>query len=42
MPTPLVVSGVAKSFTMHLRDGIKLPVVTGVSFSIKAGECTVL
>lgn len=42
MPTPLVVSDVAKSFIMHLRDGIKLPVVSGVSFSIKAGECTVL
>jgi len=42
MPTPLVVSDVAKSFTMHLRDGIKLPVVAGVSFSIKADECTVL
>jgi alpha-D-ribose 1-methylphosphonate 5-triphosphate synthase subunit PhnL len=42
MPTPLVVSDVAKSFTMHLRDGIKLPVVVGVSFSIRAGECTVL
>jgi len=42
MPTPLVVSDVAKSFTMHLRDGIKLPVVDGVSFSIRAGECTVL
>ena len=42
MPTPLVVSDVAKSFTMHLRDGIKLPVIAGVSFSIRAGECTVL
>ncbi|ESZ64817.1 phosphonate C-P lyase system protein PhnL [Mesorhizobium sp. C120A] len=42
MPTPLVVSGVAKSFTMHLRDGIRLPVVAGVSFSIRAGECAVL
>ncbi|MER9330175.1 phosphonate C-P lyase system protein PhnL [Mesorhizobium sp. M0488] len=42
MATPLVVSDVAKSFTMHLRDGIKLPVVAGVSFSIRAGECTVL
>ncbi|TIX77368.1 MAG: ATP-binding cassette domain-containing protein, partial [Mesorhizobium sp.] len=42
MATPLVVSDVAKSFTMHLRDGIKLPVVTGVSFSIRAGECAVL
>ncbi|MDQ0999483.1 alpha-D-ribose 1-methylphosphonate 5-triphosphate synthase subunit PhnL [Phyllobacterium ifriqiyense] len=42
MPTPLVVSDVAKSFTMHLRDGICLPVVANVSFSIKAGECAVL
>jgi alpha-D-ribose 1-methylphosphonate 5-triphosphate synthase subunit PhnL len=42
MPTPLVVSDVAKSFTMHLRDGMRLPVVAGVSFSIRAGECAVL
>ncbi|RAZ92300.1 phosphonate C-P lyase system protein PhnL [Mesorhizobium hawassense] len=42
MATPLVVSDVAKSFTMHLRDGVTLPVVTGVSFSIRAGECAVL
>ncbi|QPC86161.1 phosphonate C-P lyase system protein PhnL [Mesorhizobium sp. NBSH29] len=42
MATPLVVSEVAKSFTMHLRDGITLPVVDNVSFSIRAGECAVL
>ncbi|MGO4834652.1 ATP-binding cassette domain-containing protein, partial [Rhizobiaceae sp. 2RAB30] len=42
MPTPLVVSEVAKSFTMHLRDGIRLPVVAGVSFALKSGECAVL
>jgi alpha-D-ribose 1-methylphosphonate 5-triphosphate synthase subunit PhnL len=42
MPTPLVVSDVAKSFTMHLRDGVTLPVVAGVSFSIRSGECAVL
>src|SRR3954470_20312940 len=42
MATPLVVSEVAKSFTMHLRDGIRLPVVSGVSFSLQAGECAVL
>jgi len=42
MPTPLVVSDVAKSFTMHLRDGVTLPVVAGVSFSVRAGECAVL
>ena len=42
MPTPLVVSEVTKSFTMHLRDGIQLPVVSDVTFSVKAGECVVL
>ena len=42
MPTPIVVSEVGKSFTMHLRDGIRLPVVEGVSFAMKSGECAVL
>lgn len=42
MATPLVVSEVCKTFTMHLRDGIRLPVVAGVSFSVKSGECVVL
>ncbi|WP_028745502.1 phosphonate C-P lyase system protein PhnL [Rhizobium mesoamericanum] len=42
MATPLVVSEVAKSFTMHLRDGLKLPVVSDVSFSVACGECVVL
>ena len=42
MPTPLVVSEVAKSFTMHLRDGLRLPVMSNVAFSVKAGECVVL
>jgi alpha-D-ribose 1-methylphosphonate 5-triphosphate synthase subunit PhnL len=31
-----------KSFTMHLQGGVKLPVVRGVSFHVKAGECVVL
>ncbi|MGC4409000.1 phosphonate C-P lyase system protein PhnL [Rhizobium rosettiformans] len=42
MPTPLIVSEVAKSFTMHLRGGLVLPVVANVSFSVAAGECVVL
>ncbi|UWM81504.1 phosphonate C-P lyase system protein PhnL [Rhizobium sp. SRDI969] len=42
MATPLVVSEVSKSFTMHLRDGIKLPVVSDVAFSVASGECVVL
>jgi len=42
MPIPLVVSEVAKSFTMHLRDGVRLPVIEAVGFSVAAGECAVL
>ncbi|MDC9825287.1 phosphonate C-P lyase system protein PhnL [Devosia sp. ZB163] len=42
MTTLLSVSDVAKSFTMHLRDGIILPVVSDVAFEVNAGECVVL
>jgi alpha-D-ribose 1-methylphosphonate 5-triphosphate synthase subunit PhnL len=42
MQTPLIVSEVAKSFTMHLRGGLVLPVVANVSFAVAAGECVVL
>lgn len=42
MIPPLSVSGVAKSFTMHLRDGIRLDVVRNVTFSVPAGSCVVL
>jgi alpha-D-ribose 1-methylphosphonate 5-triphosphate synthase subunit PhnL len=40
--TLLSVEAVAKSFTMHLRGGVVLPVVEAVSFSVSAGECVVL
>jgi alpha-D-ribose 1-methylphosphonate 5-triphosphate synthase subunit PhnL len=33
---------VRKSFTMHLQGGLRLPVVAGVSFSARAGECVAL
>lgn len=39
---PLEISGVAKSFTMHLRDGIRLDVVKNVAFAVPAGLCVVL
>ncbi|QKV17533.1 phosphonate C-P lyase system protein PhnL [Oricola thermophila] len=42
MPTPLVVSDIAKTFTMHLRGGVEIPVVEHVDFSLKAGQCAVL
>ena len=41
-PTLLVVREVSKSFTMHLRDGIVLPVLSRVDFEVNAGECVVL
>ena len=42
MTTPLIVTHVEKSFTMHLRGGVVLPVVTNVNFKVEAGECAVL
>ncbi|RYE77976.1 MAG: ATP-binding cassette domain-containing protein, partial [Hyphomicrobiales bacterium] len=42
MTTLLSVSGVEKSFIMHLRDGVVLPVVEGVAFEVAGGECIVL
>ena len=42
MTTILEVEDLAKTFTMHLRDGVRLPVVEGVSFQVSAGECVVL
>jgi alpha-D-ribose 1-methylphosphonate 5-triphosphate synthase subunit PhnL len=38
----LQLTGVAKTFTMHLQDGIRLPVVAGVEFVVAAGECVTL
>jgi len=42
MTTLLSVSDVRKSFTMHLRDGVVLPVVEHVQFDVAGGECVVL
>jgi len=33
---------IAKSFTMHLRGGVHLPVVADLSFAVAPGECVVL
>jgi alpha-D-ribose 1-methylphosphonate 5-triphosphate synthase subunit PhnL len=38
----LALDGVAKTFTMHLRGGVVLPVVASVTFEVRAGECVVL
>jgi alpha-D-ribose 1-methylphosphonate 5-triphosphate synthase subunit PhnL len=42
MKTLLVASEVQKTFVMHMRGGVELPVVTNVSFSLKSGSCAVL
>ena len=42
MPIALELCDVAKGFTMHLQGGVRLSIVTGVSFSVQAGECVVL
>jgi alpha-D-ribose 1-methylphosphonate 5-triphosphate synthase subunit PhnL len=42
MPAVLEIVQASKSFTMHLQDGLRLPVVSGVAFSVHSGECVVL
>jgi alpha-D-ribose 1-methylphosphonate 5-triphosphate synthase subunit PhnL len=42
MPAVLEIVQASKSFTMYLQDGLRLPVVAGVAFSVHAGECVVL
>jgi alpha-D-ribose 1-methylphosphonate 5-triphosphate synthase subunit PhnL len=36
------ISSAAKTFTMHLQNGVRLPVVSGVTMQVNAGECVVL
>lgn len=38
----LSVRDLAKTFTMHLRDGVVLPVISDASFDVEVGECVVL
>lgn len=41
--TPVLdVLDVRKRFTLHLRDGLQLPVLDGVSLTVGAGECVAL
>ena len=43
MQTPaLAVTRLDKTFTMHLRGGIELPVISKARFSLHAGTCAVL
>ncbi|QIB32807.1 phosphonate C-P lyase system protein PhnL [Ancylobacter pratisalsi] len=38
----LQASGLSKTFVLHLREGARLPVVSGASFELHAGECVAL
>src|ERR1700731_5058031 len=42
MTAMIDISDAEKTFTMHLQGGVELPVVRGVSFQVRAGECVVL
>jgi alpha-D-ribose 1-methylphosphonate 5-triphosphate synthase subunit PhnL len=43
MSEPLLrTEALAKSFTLHLRGGLRLPVLDGVDLSVEAGACVVL
>ena len=43
MNAPLLQTvSLTKSFTLHLRGGLRLPVLGGVDLSVAAGECVVL
>lgn len=39
---PLVVEGLAKSFTLHLQGGRRIAVLGGVDLTVEAGECVAL
>ncbi len=41
-PVMLRTEALAKSFTLHLRGGLHLPVLAGIDLAVRAGECVVL
>jgi alpha-D-ribose 1-methylphosphonate 5-triphosphate synthase subunit PhnL len=42
MTVMLQTHALAKTFTLHLRGGIQMPVLTDVDIEVRAGECVVL
>lgn len=42
MSSMIEISGASKTFTMHLQNGVRLPVVSGVSMQVNTGECVAL
>jgi alpha-D-ribose 1-methylphosphonate 5-triphosphate synthase subunit PhnL len=41
-PVMLRTEGLTKSFTLHLRGGVRIPELTDVGMTVHAGECVVL
>jgi len=42
MTVMLCTRSLEKSFTLHLRGGIRMPVLSGIDLEVRAGECVVL
>ena len=42
MTVMLQTQALAKTFTLHLRGGLRMPVLSGVDLHVHAGECVVL
>jgi alpha-D-ribose 1-methylphosphonate 5-triphosphate synthase subunit PhnL len=42
MTVMIEIGNAEKTFIMHLQGGVRLPVVHGVSFQVRTGECVVL
>jgi alpha-D-ribose 1-methylphosphonate 5-triphosphate synthase subunit PhnL len=42
MTVMLQTRALAKTFTLHLRSGLRMPVLSGVDLDVHAGECVVL
>jgi alpha-D-ribose 1-methylphosphonate 5-triphosphate synthase subunit PhnL len=43
LQTPMLQTrALAKSFTLHLRGGLLMPVLSGIDLDVRAGECVVL
>ncbi|MCB9947335.1 MAG: phosphonate C-P lyase system protein PhnL [Rhodospirillaceae bacterium] len=41
-PMMIAVEGLEKTFTLHVQGGVRIPVLSGVSLSVAAGECVAL
>jgi alpha-D-ribose 1-methylphosphonate 5-triphosphate synthase subunit PhnL len=42
MSRRIEVKNLSKEFTLHLQDGLQLPILSGVDMQINAGECVVI